>query len=52
VFPAPLMTTITELGSFIATEKAAADLRLPAASISTSTQRSRPGGIGRRARRP
>jgi regulator of protease activity HflC (stomatin/prohibitin superfamily) len=30
VFPAPLMTTITELGSFIATEKAAADLRLPA----------------------
>ena len=32
VFPAPLMTTITELGSFIAGEKAAADLRLPAAS--------------------
>ncbi|MGD0246181.1 MAG: hypothetical protein ABSB59_38440, partial [Streptosporangiaceae bacterium] len=33
VFPAPLMTTITELGSFIAGEKAAADLRLPAARI-------------------
>jgi hypothetical protein len=33
VFPAPLMTTIAELGSFLAAEKAAADLRLPAASI-------------------
>jgi regulator of protease activity HflC (stomatin/prohibitin superfamily) len=32
VFPAPLMTTITELGSFIAGEKAAADRRLLAAS--------------------
>jgi len=32
VFPAPLMTTITELGSFIASEKAAAGLALPAAS--------------------
>ena len=32
VFPAPLMTTITELGSFIASEKAAAGLALPVAS--------------------
>ena len=32
VFPAPLMTTITELGSFIASERAAAGLALPAAS--------------------
>jgi len=32
VFPAPLMTTITELGSFIASEKAAAGLALTAAS--------------------
>jgi len=32
VFPAPLMTTIAELGSFLTAEKAAADLRLPAAS--------------------
>ena len=32
VFPAPLMTTITELGSFIAGEKAAASLARPAAS--------------------
>jgi hypothetical protein len=32
VFPAPLMTTIAELGSFITGEKAAAGLRLPAAS--------------------
>ncbi len=31
VFPAPLMTTITELGSFIAGEKAAASLARPAA---------------------
>jgi regulator of protease activity HflC (stomatin/prohibitin superfamily) len=31
VFPAPLMTTIAELGSFLAGEKAAASLRLPAA---------------------
>jgi regulator of protease activity HflC (stomatin/prohibitin superfamily) len=31
VFPAPLMTTITELGSFIAAEKAAASLARPAA---------------------
>jgi len=33
VFPAPLMTTITELGSFIASERAAAGLALPAASV-------------------
>ena len=32
VFPAPLMTTITELGSFIAAEKTAASLARPAAS--------------------
>jgi hypothetical protein len=32
VFPAPLMTTITELGSFIAAEKAAASLAPPAPS--------------------
>jgi len=31
VFPAPLMTTITELGSFLAGEKAAASLARPAA---------------------
>jgi len=31
VFPAPLMTIITELGSFIAGEKAAASLARPAA---------------------
>jgi hypothetical protein len=30
VFPAPLMTTIAELGSFLAGEKAAATAALPA----------------------
>ena len=30
VFPAPLMSTISELGSFIASEKAAASLAPPA----------------------
>ena len=33
VFPAPLMTTIAELGSFIAGEKAAASLARPAAGL-------------------
>jgi regulator of protease activity HflC (stomatin/prohibitin superfamily) len=37
VFPAPLMTTITELGSFITTEKAAADRRLPATDTTPVT---------------
>ena len=32
VFPAPLMSTIEELGSFIASEKAAASLASPASS--------------------
>ena len=32
VFPAPLMSTIEELGSFIASEKAAASLAAPASS--------------------
>jgi regulator of protease activity HflC (stomatin/prohibitin superfamily) len=32
VFPAPLMTTITELGAFIASERTAADRAFPPAS--------------------
>src|SRR3984885_15144511 len=37
VFPAPLMTTIAELGSFLAGEKAAATPALPVPSVGTPT---------------
>jgi regulator of protease activity HflC (stomatin/prohibitin superfamily) len=37
VFPAPLMTTIAELGSFLAGEKAAATAALPVPSVGTPT---------------
>jgi len=46
VFPAPLMTTITELGSFIASERAAAGLALPAASV-TPTPVPAPNGAAK-----
>jgi hypothetical protein len=35
VFPAPLMTTIAELGAFLAREKAAADPATPAPVVAT-----------------
>jgi hypothetical protein len=43
VFPAPLMTTIAELGSFLAREQAAATSALPPGS-DTSTPPTAPGG--------
>ncbi len=42
VFPAPLMTTIAELGSFLAREKAAAALPLAAANGTTPHERPTP----------
>jgi hypothetical protein len=38
VFPAPLMTTIAELGSFLAAEKAAATAALPAVPAAGPTK--------------
>jgi len=43
VFPAPLMSTIAELGSFLATEQAAAARTLPPSS-DTNTTPAAPGG--------
>jgi hypothetical protein len=37
VFPAPLMSTIAELGSFLATEQAAAARALPPSSDTITT---------------
>ena len=46
VFPAPLMSTIAELGSFIAREQAAATPALPPAAAPAVS----PGGDGKLAR--
>jgi regulator of protease activity HflC (stomatin/prohibitin superfamily) len=47
VFPAPLMTTIAELGSFLAREKAAATPGMPRASVNGSSETVQPVRIGK-----
>ena len=49
VFPAPLMTTIAELGSFLATEQAAAT-RVPRPRSDTTRQPTSPSGAADAAR--
>ena len=47
VFPAPLMTTIAELGSFLAREKAAATPGMPLASVNGISETLQPVRIGK-----
>jgi len=47
VFPAPLMTTIAELGSFLAREKAAATPAMPRTSVNGTSETVQPVRIGR-----
>src|SRR6185312_370990 len=47
VFPAPLMTTIAELGSFLAREKAAATPGMPLASVNGTSETVQPVRIGK-----
>jgi regulator of protease activity HflC (stomatin/prohibitin superfamily) len=47
VFPAPLMTTIAELGSFLAREKAAATPAMPRASVNGTSETVPPVRIGK-----
>ena len=47
VFPAPLMTTIAELGSFLAREKAAATPAMPRASVNGTSETVQPVRIGK-----
>jgi regulator of protease activity HflC (stomatin/prohibitin superfamily) len=47
VFPAPLMTTIAELGSFLAREKAAATSGMPRASVNGASETGQPVRIGK-----
>jgi regulator of protease activity HflC (stomatin/prohibitin superfamily) len=47
VFPAPLMTTIAELGSFLAREKAAAGLAMPLVSVNGSSETGQPVQLGK-----
>jgi regulator of protease activity HflC (stomatin/prohibitin superfamily) len=47
VFPAPLMTTIAELGSFLAREKAAASLAMPLVSVNGSSETGQPVQLGK-----
>ena len=47
VFPAPLMTTIAELGSFLAREKAAATPAMSRASVNGTSETVQPVRIGK-----
>ena len=47
VFPAPLMTTIAELGSFLAREQAAATPAMPRASVNGTSETVQPVRIGK-----
>ena len=49
VFPAPLMSTIAELGSFLATEQAAA-IRIPPTRSDTNKLPTAPSGVADAAR--